>query len=56
MKMRLALICGVAVAMFGLGGCASALSAGRSPEQVKVAYATPGYVERDFADMHPDLP
>ncbi|WP_428938168.1 hypothetical protein [Fontivita pretiosa] len=36
------------------GGCA--VTPGKSPEQIQSSYSSSGYVQRDFADMHPDLP
>lgn len=38
-----------------VGGC-SAFSAGRSAQELEVSFSNPGYVERDFADMHPATP
>lgn len=39
-----------------LSGCSSALSRGKTPDEVRLSSANANYVERDFADMHPDLP
>jgi len=35
-------------------GCA--VTPGQSPQQIQSSHSSPGYVQRDFADMHPDLP
>lgn len=53
--LRLALaICLVGAAMICAPGCS--LTPGASPSEIRAAYSTAGYVDRDFNDMQPDLP
>jgi hypothetical protein len=37
-----------------LTGCE--VTPGKSPSEIQAAYSSPGYVHRDFNDMHPDIP
>ncbi|HVT89665.1 MAG TPA: hypothetical protein VHD56_12485 [Tepidisphaeraceae bacterium] len=51
--MRITLLGCLLIVSMVLQGCA--LSPGKSPAELKAANTTPGYVERPFNDMHPDL-
>lgn len=52
--MRSVILGFLTVGFLVLSGCST--GPGMSPSQIRATYDTPGYVDRAFADMHPDLP